>query len=366
MRMPPRSALLGFALVLLVACTRGDRSAATRVPAVASSPAGTAVAALTLPPGFRAEVYAEGLRSPTALAFGPDARLYLAQLNGGENAGAGQVVRLDRPGAAPAPVLDHLPKPTGLVWSGRDLYIAAGRDVLRARVGTDGKLDTPAKIVPELPFNSRSEGQLDVLADGRLLFEASGDIGDPRSGRLFALNPGAQPEVLATGLKNGYAHAVDPASGRVFTTDIADDTMDGKVPPEEIDVVEAAADYGWPRCYGARIPAADRGGTETICARTRPPLVTFPPHATPTGLTFYGGADFPPVFRNALYVALWNGSPPTVARITLSMRDGHLVGESTSFIGGLKRPIDLLPDPRGGLLVADFEAGTVYRIVAGS
>jgi len=45
-------------------------------------------AGLSVPPGFRAELYAQGLSSPTALAFGPDGRLYVTQLNGAESAGA--------------------------------------------------------------------------------------------------------------------------------------------------------------------------------------------------------------------------------------------------------------------------------------
>src|SRR5437660_2633362 len=37
---------------------------------------------LQLPSGFHASVYASGLSSPTAIAIGPDGRLYVAQENG--------------------------------------------------------------------------------------------------------------------------------------------------------------------------------------------------------------------------------------------------------------------------------------------
>ena len=129
---------------------------------------------------------------------------------------------------------------------------------------------------------------------------------DPQSGRLFTLVPGGEPQVLATGLKNAYGHTVDPTNGQIYTTDVGDDPVDGKAPPDEINAVVAGGDYGWPRCYAERIPAADRGATVESCASTQPSLV----------------------------------------------------------INGLKQPIDLLPDPNGGLLVLDFTAGVVYRVKA--
>ena len=102
-------------LLLLAACAR---SATPLVPAGAGP---------RVPPSFRAELYAQGLSSPTALAFGPDGKLYVTQLNGAEGAGMGQVLSIGGPGAPPDVVLNRLNKPTGLVWRERDLYLVAGR-----------------------------------------------------------------------------------------------------------------------------------------------------------------------------------------------------------------------------------------------
>ncbi len=330
---------------LLGAC--GADGASSR--AEATPPVG-----LSVPAGFGIARYADGLRSPTALAIGPGGALYATQLNGGENDGKGQVVVVDAAGATPRVLLDGLTKPTGLVWRGDELFIAAGRDVLRTRLGADGRFEAPMSAVRDLPFNTRSEGQIDLLPDGRLLFESSGLVGDAASGRLLTLIPGEPPVTLATGLKGAYAHAVDPATGQIYTSEIGDDPVDGAPPPEEINAVVAGGDYGWPRCYGDRIPVAARGATAASCAETKPPLVTFAPHATPTGLEFYAGDDFPPAYRG-LYVALWQGA--SVQRVTIG-------GEATPFVSGLKQPIDVLRDPQGGLLVLDFASGAIYRITA--
>lgn len=351
-------AVLWLVLALLAGCgtdraARGGQSADDRT-AAAPGP--------TLPAGFHAEIIARGLRSPTALAWGPDQRLYISQLGGGENAGVGQVLMLERDGATPTVLLEGLFKPTGLVWRERELFIVAGRDVLRAQLDSAGRLSAPQPIVRDLPYNTRSEGQIALLPDGRLLFESSGELRADQSGRLLTSDGDQPPQVLATGLKNAYDYALDPQTGRLFTTEIGDDPVDGRAPPEEINLVEPGADYGWPRCYEMQLPVRSRGADQQQCAATRPPLITFPPHSTPTGLTFYAGADFPPAYRDVLYVALWNGAPPQVVRVALDEQGGQLRGTATPFIDGLRQPIDLLTDPSGGLLVLDHGSGLLYRI----
>ena len=97
----------------------------------------------------------------------------------------------------------------------------------------------------------------------------------------------------------------------------------------------------------------DRGGSLSDCANTQTPVATFPAGTTPAGLTFHDGA---------LWVALWNGEPPQVARVTLVESTEGLSGNVTTFMTGLGRPIDVLPEPSGALLVLDYQAGVVYRV----
>jgi glucose/arabinose dehydrogenase len=352
--------VLLIGLLLLAACSTTTNPTDTTD---SSEPGSPAVSNLTLPAGFRATVYATGLRGPTAMNFGPEGALFVTQLNGPENAGTGQVVRVDAPGAEPIPVLEDLLKPTGLAWRDDALFVVLQRDVIRVRREADGQLGEPEMIVRDLPFNSRSTGQITLLPDDRLLFESSGTLSNPDSGKLLTLAPGEEtPQELARGFKNAYAHAVDPATGQIYTTEIGDGLMDGEPPPEEINLVQPGAHYGWPRCYADREPAANNGGTEEFCATTVPPVITFPPRTTPTGLTFYAGEDFPPDYRDALYVALWQGDPPRVWRVTLAQEDERVTGAATPFIDGMERPMDLLPHPDGGLLALDFGAGVVYRV----
>lgn len=355
---------------MLTACATTQSNSATLPPAQTTLAQITpqpemlpAATNISVPEGFAVEVYAQGLANPTALAWGDDGTLYVTQISGQENGGSGQVVAIATGGAAPVVVLEGVFKPTGLVWREDELYLAAGRDLLRTRF-VNGSLAPPERVVGDLAFNGRSEGQIDLLPDGRLVFEASGSVGDPNSGRLWTLQPDNEPQVLATGLKNGYAYALDPASGQMYSTEIGDDAMNGTAPPEEINVIQAAGDYGWPLCYAEREPALDRGATSETCTATQPPVVTFPRHSTPTGLAWYDQSDFPAPYRDSLYVALWNGDPPQVLHVALRQENGRTVGTATPFISGMKRPIDVLADPNGGLLALDYVGGIVYRVYA--
>src|SRR5205807_1804186 len=91
-----------------------------------------AAAGLGVPAGFSAYVYARGLGTATAMAFGPDGRLYVLS-SGGSLAVVGSA------GAGPRVLLSGLPIPLGLAWRGDDLY-GSVRGGVRAYHLTNGAL----------------------------------------------------------------------------------------------------------------------------------------------------------------------------------------------------------------------------------
>lgn len=304
-----------------------------------------------LPEGYRAEAVVTGLRGPTQMTFGPDGRLYVAQLAGGENAGAGQIVAIDIATDEQDILLRNLFKPTGVAVTETDLWVLAGNRLLRAPLTEDGTGDLET-VLRDLPNNGRSLGTLTLTPDGNLLYETSGTLtrdGPQRgSGILWQLDPAdpENPEPLASGLKGAYAHTFD-ANGTLYTTELGDDWVDGSPPPDELNVIEAGADYGWPWCYGRQRPAENNGGTAAVCAKTEAPLALFARGATPTSVAV---SPFRP---GELFVALW--VPSQVVRIDAE------TGETTPFLTGVTFPQHLLTDG-GTLLVSSFADGTVYRI----
>src|SRR2546423_566739 len=86
------------------------------VAAAVALPRGVAAqTALTLPAGFHGSIYASGLSNPTAMSFGPDGRLYVAQGNGAILAIRGGKATTIASGFATA---------LGLAWHGKTLYVS--------------------------------------------------------------------------------------------------------------------------------------------------------------------------------------------------------------------------------------------------
>lgn len=294
-----------------------------------------------------------GLEAPTQMIFGPDDRLWVAQLAGGENAGSGQVVAVDTDSGEQEVLVEGLDKPTGIAWLHDSLWIATPNSVLRAEGDPPAR---PSTVVERLPNNGRSQGTLTVTPDDRLLYETSGRERDggavEGSGALWILDPAdpGAPEQVASGLKNAYAHTY-AARGQLWTTEVAE-PIGGSSAPDEINRVIAGVDYGWPACVGDREPVPAFGGDEARCGHTGPPHVTFEPiGATPTSIVVN------PFDTDQLVVALWN-----VGRVVTAPISGE--GEVTDLLTGIERPQHLLVDD-DALLVSDHATGTIWRVRAG-
>ena len=341
-----------LALWLLAACA--NPTAALTPPPPAPRPA-----ELSLRAGFTAALVADGLRGPTQMIAGSDGRLWVAQLNGDENAGVGQVLSINPNTGARRVQLDGLYKPTGIAAHSGLLWIASGRDLLAAPIGADASVGPPDPVLTELPFNGRSNGTLTVTPHGEILYATSGSrLGDtpaPGSATLWALTPqdAANPRSLATGFKGAYAHTVD-AQGRIWTTEIGDDPIDDGAPPDELNLAIPGADFGWPQCAGNREPVTRYNGDAERCAQTRAPVALFPPGATPTSVAIA------PWDETVLLVALWNRGEVVQVKVT---PDGdNATGVVTPFLTGLRNPQHLLAWRDGSLLVSDFASGAIYRI----
>ena len=112
-------------------------------------PAAGAPLGIKVPAGFRVETFAHGLSQPTAMAFGPDGRIYVTQAGG-------SLVAIRRSTRRPAVLVRGLRTPLGLAWHGRDLFVSEQgrleRFTLRA-----GRLIGRRVIVQGLPFGEHQQ-----------------------------------------------------------------------------------------------------------------------------------------------------------------------------------------------------------------
>lgn len=325
---------------------------------VASCAGGDGESGPSAPSGYRLEVVATGLDRPTQMAVGPDGRLWAAQLAGEEDEGAGEVVAVDLDSGEQEVLLDGLDKPTGLAVTDEAVWLAQERSILRAAVAGDSDVGSPEVVLDELPYNGRSLGTLTPTAPGHLLFNTSGardgDEAVRGSATLWELDTEepTEPEPVARGLQNAYAHAVD-AQGRIWATEIHEGTYDGSEAPDEVVRVREGADYGWPQCTADGAPVQEHGGTAERCGKVERPVALLETGATPTGLVPSPFAD------DELLVALWGVGE--VVTVDVTGGPGDQPAEPEGLVRGLRRPQDLLVHG-DGVLVSDHAAGVVYEL----
>lgn len=301
------------------------------------------------------EVVADGLVGPTQVIAAPDGEnLWVAQLNGGESDGDGQVLAVDTTTGDTRVLLDGLLKPTGIAILDGHLWVMLRRSLVRYPLPADGDVVDPTGqeiLFEDLPFNGRSEGTL-VVRDGQLVWitsgQGSGVDPDPESGVIWLTDPAFPSDRLAfaRGFKNAYSMFPLDDGGRLLVGEVGEPIDGGDAPADELNVVSMDDDGGWPACSGDRIPTTSLGATADDCEETLDPIALFPPRATPTGVAR---------FADRYLAALW--VEQEVVEVPL---DG---GDPTTFLAGasLGRPQHLLVLD-DDLWVTDHETGRLLRI----
>jgi glucose/arabinose dehydrogenase len=304
-------------------------------------------ARIHIPAGYRVSIVVRGLTHPTALAWGPRGRLYAT-----EDVGRLVAIRSGRPYV----VARGLSTPLGLAFRGPAAYVSQAGKLERLRIA-GGRVASRRTVISGLPFGLHQQDNV-VIGRGRRLYFGSGSTCDACSERdarsaaiLSARLDGSGLRVVARGLRNPYGLALQPGTGRLYATVNGQDKLGVKEPAETVVRVREGASYGWPRCW----PSFRRRKLVGSCGGVARPAAYLEPHSSADGITFW---------RGALYVAEWGQYDSSragrrVVRIELG-RHGSARRVET-FADGFDHPLALLPS-RGGLLVADWGRGVVYRI----
>jgi hypothetical protein len=332
--------------------------AALAVPAVAG------VKGISVPPGFRVETFAHGLAHPTAMAYGPDGRIYVTQ-------DGGTLVAIRRGTRSPKVLVRGLRTPLGLAWSRRTLFVSEQGRLERFEL-REGRLGGRRVLVRGLPFGRHQQDNVVVGPNGRLYWGSGSTCDvcrerDPRSATVLSLRKdGSDLRVVARGLRNPYGLAFQPGTGRLYATVNGQDeigTPGDPEPAEMLVVARRGAFYGWPGCW----PNARTLRLSGSCRGVSAPAAYLEPHASADGVAFYMGHSFPRSYRGNAFVAEWgeylsNRFGRRVVRIELG--PNGRARRVSSFASGFAHPLALLVDHDGGLLVADWGRGVVYRIQA--
>jgi glucose/arabinose dehydrogenase len=170
-----------------------------------------------VPAGFRVETFARGLSQPTAMAYGPDGRIYVTQTGG-------TLVAIRRGTRSPSVLARGLRTPLGLAWRGSTLFVSEqGR--LERFVLSGGRLWGRRVLARGVPFGLHQQDNVVLGQGGGRLYWSSGSTcdvcreRDRRSATILSLRPdGTDLRVVASGLRNPYGLAFQPGTGRLYAT----------------------------------------------------------------------------------------------------------------------------------------------------
>jgi glucose/arabinose dehydrogenase len=315
-------------------------------------PAASALAAPSLPGGFHATVYARGLSEPTAMSFGPDGRLYVAEA-------AGSIVAIGKTGTQG--IAGVSATPLGLTWHAGKLYVSYTGAVETLTPSRGYRSFTSHVIISGLPTGRHQNDSMAFL--GGWMYLGVGSTcnacteSDPRSGTIMRFRPnGSGGQIYARGLRNPYGLAVRPGTPQLYATDNGRDDFDDQV-PDELNRIVRGGNYGWPNCWG------NGGGS---CRGTVAPVALFEPHASADGIAFYTGRTFSKRYRGDVFVAEF-GQTVGSGYHGHKLVDVHFAGRRitvSDFATGLVNPLAVAIAHDGSLLVADYGSGIIWRIQA--
>ncbi len=334
--------------------------AAPRPPAQTGTPAGESAAADGYAPipawlgqtraphpaktaEYSVETVAEGLAGAFSFNFLPDGRMIAAERAGhirliGKDGRITEVEGLPSNLWARGQGLFEV-RPDRAFASNRTLYLTYtvlpdGADPAALPrspavvVVASARLSADDKRIENLRILLNGEGTLGRVIqapDGTLLVTASIPAGlginsvdwpqpqafDSNMGKVLRINPdgtipkdnpfvgraGAHPEIYALGFRDIQGVAINPRTGRLWTTE------HGPRGGDEVNVVEKGKNYGFPVIgYGHEYNGKPINGDKTFQDGMEQPVYFWTPDIAPAGIAFYTGKLFP-AWQGDLFVA---------------------------------------------------------------
>jgi glucose/arabinose dehydrogenase len=338
---------------------------------------------------FRVVKIVEGLEYPWGLAFLPDGRMLVTERPGRLRivqdgklvpqpvAGLPQIAAVGQGGLLDVALHPRFGE-NGLVYLS---YVArgdggVGTEVVRGRLA-GGRLEDLRIIFRQQPKGSggRHFGSRLVFDRGGLLYVTLGDRGemeraqkpDDHAGSVIRLHddgrvpadnpfsgrPGWKPEKYTIGNRNMQGATLHPQTGRLWTHE------HGPQGGDEVNVIRAGANYGWPVItYGVNYGFGTKIGEGTHKPGMEQPLHYWVPSIAPSGMAFYTGDKFPR-WRGDLFV----GALRDQLLVRLKLDGERIVREERMLKDVLGRIRDVRNGPDGFLyLLTDESRGVLARL----
>jgi glucose/arabinose dehydrogenase len=337
--------------------------------------------------GFRIVQLADGLEHPWGLAFLPGGDILVTERSGRLRLVQDGRLRPEPVAGTPevwvhgqAGLLDIALDPAFATNQLIYLSYTAAKDdgatirVMRARHTSSG-LNSQKVIFEALASGSgENYGSRLVFGPDGMLYVTVGERGDragaqnltTHGGSILRLRPDgsvpddnpfvgrgdARPEIYSYGHRNPQGLAVQPGTGVLFAHE------HGPQGGDEVNLIRAGANYGWPVISYGENYGGGRIGEGTHKPGMEQPVWYWVPSIAPSGMTFYD-ADAFPEWRGDLFVGALQAE--LIAR--LELEHGKVVEEERFLEGVLGRIRDVRTGPDGLLyILTDDSDGALYRL----
>ncbi|POA17247.1 sorbosone dehydrogenase [Pseudomonas sp. FW300-N1A1] len=289
------------------------------------------------------------------------------------------------------PFIEHLNSPFGMALVGNDLYVADTDRLLRFNYagGATSITSAPMKVI-DLPggtLNHHWTKNLIASQDGSKLYVTVGSNSniaenglEQETGRaaIWEVDRATgNQRIFASGLRNPNGMGWEPRSGKLWTAVNERDELGNDLVPDYITSVKDGGFYGWPfSYYGQHVDARVTPQDPDLVAKAIAPDYAVGSHTAPLGLAFAQGSRLPPPFTEGAFIGLhgsWNRKPHSGYKVIfVPFSAGKPVGQPVDVLSGfldqdeqaMGRPVGVVIDRQGNLLVADDVGNRIWRVSA--
>jgi glucose/arabinose dehydrogenase len=180
---------------------------------------------------------------------------------------------------------------------------------------------------------------------------------------------------MASGIRNPNGIDFEPTTGTMWTVSNERDEIGNDVPPDFLTSVKDGGFYGWPYSYwGQHVDVRMQPQRPDLVAKAIAPDYGMGPHTASLGLVFYRADAFPASYKGGAFIGQhgsWNRNPLDGYQVVfVPFANGRPQMPAQFFLTGFLnakqqiqgRPVGVVVDKTGALLVADDVGGIVWRV----
>jgi glucose/arabinose dehydrogenase len=287
--------------------------------------------------------------------------------------------------------LQNLYSPFGMTLVGNDFYVANADGVVRFPYtpGATQITAPPARVVnlPGGPNNHHWTKNVIASRDGTRLYATVGSNSNVAENGMAEEQGRAaiweieratgRARIFAFGLRNPNGMDFEPQTGALWTVVNERDEIGNDLVPDYMTSVRDGGFYGWPfSYYGQTVDPRPQPPRLDLVARAIPPDYALGAHTAALGLTFYNGAVLPARYRGGAFVGLhgsWNRAVANGYKVIfVPFANGRPSGPPKDILTGFLdpeenaqgRPVGVVVDRSGALLVADDVGNVVWRVTS--